>query len=295
MPPAERGAVKLAVRRAALRLERFTAEQVSEETGLNHSSVQTEIQRMLDAGLLDREPAAPAAAQNVRQAVYLVSSERHKRLELASSVSRFADGEPLPVVPNTTYFRQATELIQRAWHRDSRDRDALLAEASELLEKALYAQGGGLAPETLRARIAYERARLHLLAGRYDQAHELFAALEPAFLRLRDDARSRLCGEYRYVAANPDLAAGDRRAVIDAAGEMLSESASAASPLTHLFAEALIKAQAAVRPSRPAVGAPSSAWVSLPEPRRNPDRLRSGLGNRHVVVVTGATAGLSDW
>src|SRR5579871_1211203 len=106
------GTVRMQVRRYALMLKFFTVEEMVTRFGLNASSVQTEIQRLIEGGYVTSDGRKPAH--------YEITADPEKRLELAQGLFSAPDlstESSSPRLPTSRHYRKAEQTITRAQHR----------------------------------------------------------------------------------------------------------------------------------------------------------------------------------
>lgn len=212
MPPrSELNIVKFRVREYALRLRRFIVAELVEETGLNPSSVRTELDRMIKEGLLTAQVASPEDYPGLRRRggqpkVYQLNPDPLVRIDLWKSVKAFFGPPPAPTRPTAPHYGAARQLIDEALAADNENRrKQLLAQAEDDLETTYQAEGASLAPERVRALIEYERARIAFWRGEYQRAETLFESLLQSFRKWRDDNLAGIVQEFLLLLKNQHL------------------------------------------------------------------------------------------
>jgi chaperonin GroES len=183
---------KIKVRAAALALGQFTVAQVQRTTGLNPSSIQTELQRMKQDGLLAVVDDAPDGRRRVgAPKTYEVVAEPSALQQLVASIEAFSPTSAIPERPTSREYEAAQALLDRALVATPDRRGDLLRDAEERLEAAEEAELAPLAPKVVQAYLRFERARLYFLREEYVRAeHELnevygvFAEAEPRMAQL---------------------------------------------------------------------------------------------------------------
>ncbi|MFQ5614802.1 MAG: hypothetical protein ACE5H9_21990 [Anaerolineae bacterium] len=207
--------VKFKVRHNALLLREFTVAEMVRITGLNPESVRTELHRMKKEGLLTSRPHPDKPKKRGgRPALYRLAGDPETRLALSESIEAFYPPLPPAERPTSRHYLLARQLLDQAQAIDGQDdphRTLLLAEAERDLEMAEQAEGGGLAPEVVRAYLQYERARLAYLRGEREEAERMLAALHEFFASRGDETMLRRLEEFqlcleawgRFAAVTP--------------------------------------------------------------------------------------------
>lgn len=191
-PQALHGEVKLKVRRTALLLREFTVSQLVRATGLNPESVRTEVQRLKQEGFLisEHQPGQ-------REAVYRLTDDPEKRLELSRSVETFYPAPPETSRPTTRFYHAARHTLNQAERAKGREREELLTQAARQLEGAWEAEGASRAPDPVQAHLLRERGRLAYLRGvSLDEARRYFEQAREKFTAAGLEGEARLVDEY---------------------------------------------------------------------------------------------------
>jgi len=184
--------VKLKIRRNALLLRQFTISQLVRATGLNPESVRTEVQRLKQEGFVvsERRPGQ-------REALYRLSDDPEKRLELSRSLEAFYPPPPERPRPTARLYQAALNTLNQAEKAKGRQREELLAQAAHQLEGAWQAEGASRAPDLVQAHLLRERGRLAYLQGtNLDQAHQLLEQAREKFAAAGLEGEVRLVDEY---------------------------------------------------------------------------------------------------
>jgi len=194
---ANRSEVKFKVRHNALLLHEFTTAEMVRATGCNIESVRTELQRMKEEGLLTGERiASKGRGPGGPPMLHRLTSDPEGRQRLLESVQAFYP-PPVPTErPTSRYYVLAQHSLERASVADEQQRKLLLSEAERDLEMAAQAEGGSLAPESVKAYLQYEGARLAYLRGEDKEARRTFERLRPFFVAIQDEMRVRFIDEY---------------------------------------------------------------------------------------------------
>lgn len=219
------GEAKVNVRASALALGRFTVAEIGRATGLNPSSIQSELQRMKRDGLLTVDDASLASrGRRGVPKVYEVVAEPDALRRLVASIEAFRPLAVPPEEPTSSEYQTTRVLLDRAMVAAPDRRADLLREAELLLEEAVEAEVAPLAPELVRARLRFERGRLHFLRKQYDRAEHEFNDLRTFFADIADDSMVRLIDEYRWAvthALDAEQALG--RSVTETAERLVSD------------------------------------------------------------------------
>jgi hypothetical protein len=162
--------VKDRVRRLALSLDEFTIRDLARITGLKPNSIRTEVGRMKDDGfLINTTPGK-------REAIYALTSDVERRLELSEQVSQ-ATGQEVFSYPTSQAFLDAQERLTRLETYEYLLPEPLIADVKRILEtgieaagravvEANYAEGGEAAPPSIRFYLKKQEGRLNLLKAR---------------------------------------------------------------------------------------------------------------------------------
>lgn len=189
--------VKFQVRDYALRRRNFTVADLVRETGLNPSSVRTELQRLKDEGLLTVWGKLPGPKKRGGGTVlYQLTPDPQARLTLWASVKAFYGPAPAPSRPTSRHYGSARERIDEAIGAGAPQDERLLAQAEADLEVAYQAEGASLASEAIKAYLGYEEARIHFWRGSYAEAGSKFSALRKKFAEWGDEARVEAIDEF---------------------------------------------------------------------------------------------------
>jgi lambda repressor-like predicted transcriptional regulator len=189
--------VKFQVRDYALRRRNFTVADLVRETGLNPSSVRTELQRLKDEGLLTVWGKLPGPKKRGGGTVlYQLTSDPEARLNLWASVKAFYGPAPAPTRPTSRHYGSARKGIDEAIKAAAPQDEQLLAQAEADLEVACQAEGASLASEAIKAYLGYETARILFWRGVYAGAKTKFEALREKFTGLGDEAKVEAINEF---------------------------------------------------------------------------------------------------
>jgi tetratricopeptide (TPR) repeat protein len=189
-----------------MRLRQFTVADLVADTGLNTSSISTELQRMMQAGLLTSKRLLPVTGKRGGAPVlYQLNPDPQVRLELWKSVRDFYGPSPIPSQPTSAYYESARNLINKAQFVKEKQLDQLLTAASVDLEAAYHAEGASLAHERVKHLLQYEHARIFFWRGEYIQAEELFEQLLKFFTQQADDLIVKIIQEYLFCIENQGL------------------------------------------------------------------------------------------
>jgi len=203
--------VKLKVRQNALLLREFTVSQLVRATGLNPESVRTEVQRLKQEGFVVAEHRP-----GQREAVYRLSDDPEKRLELSRSLEAFYPPPPERSRPTARLYQAALHTLNQAEKAKGRQREELLAQAAHQLEGAWQAEGASRAPDLVQAHLLRERGRLAYLQGtNLDQAHQLLEQAREKFAAAGLESEVRLVDEY-LLCLEARRRIGARRAISSA-------------------------------------------------------------------------------
>lgn len=181
------GEVRFKVRRAVLMLKRFTMRQLLTVVGHSESSIRTEINRMVNDGLLvvTQESQRPRSAAGGRPpATYGIAPG--KQVEIYNSIEPFfAGAQDMTAPPRSQYYQWACESL-RSFFRDDEEvmtnRVRLLEEITEELDTAEFEEGlAGEGNEIGKAYLDRARAQVYLLKGEYDAARQLLGEVQMAF------------------------------------------------------------------------------------------------------------------
>ena len=184
----EQGEVKIKVRRVASSLDEFTAKQLAKITGLNESSIRTELNRMLEAGYIAVHRAQDSAKGRRGRpvSVYQVVSDPAKRTALMQSVMAFHPyaGAPLVAKPTSPHYVEAAAILDQQLDRvqkgiavDSQLMDLALEHLAIAADDEAVGESGA---ELIGAWITLEEAKARALLGDTQSA-----------IALRDAARQR--------------------------------------------------------------------------------------------------------
>ena len=184
----EQGEVKLKVRRVASSLGEFTVKQLAKITGLNESSIRTEVDRMLEAGYLTvhRAQDSPKGKRGRPVSAYRMVSDPAKRTELMQSVMAFHPyvGAPFVARPTSPHYVEAAAILEQQLDRVQKG----ISADSQLIQLALEHLAitaddeavGESGAEVVGAWITLEEAKATALLGDTQGA-----------IALRDAARQR--------------------------------------------------------------------------------------------------------
>jgi hypothetical protein len=190
--------VKFKVRYNALILREFTVSDMVRATGLNPESIRTELQRMKQEGLL---VAAPHPEKHDKRgghpSIYRLADDPEMRLALSESIEAFYPPLPVDDQPTSRHYASAKQWIDRAQTADGPQCKPLLAAAEHDLEIAEQAEGGGLASDSVKAYLQYERARLAYLKGKHELAQELLNSLSQFFMSANNTAMTQKVHEFQ--------------------------------------------------------------------------------------------------
>ncbi|HEX6291853.1 MAG TPA: sigma-70 family RNA polymerase sigma factor [Herpetosiphonaceae bacterium] len=235
--------VKFKVRYHALLLREFTVADIIRATGLNPESVRTELQRMRQEGLLTSQPHSHSSPErHGRPALYRLTDDPEARLALSRSIEAFYPTPPASNRPTSRHYLAAQRLLDQALNTAHPQRQPLLTEAEQALDMAEHAEGGHAAPESVKAYMQYERARLDYLRGDYEQAARTFDILHEFFHATHDESMLKRVAEFQLcLKVRRRFAAKDVQSVGEAAvGWYLAEALieqdyQADSPITSLL------------------------------------------------------------
>lgn len=169
----EQGEVKIKVRRVASSLGEFTVKQLAKITGLNESSIRTEVDRMLEAGYLTVHGAedSPKGKRGRPVSAYKVVSDPAKRTELMQSVMAFHPylGVPFVAKPTSPHYVEAAAILEQQLDRAQKG----ITADSELIQSALEHLAiaaddeavGESGAEVIGAWITLEEAKAKALLG----------------------------------------------------------------------------------------------------------------------------------
>lgn len=189
--------VKFQVRDYALRRRNFTVADLVRETGLNPSSVRTELQRLKDEGLLTVWGKLPGPKKRGGGTVlYQLTPDPQARLNLWASVKAFYGPAPVPSRPTSRHYGSARKGIDEAIGAAAPQDEQLLTQAEADLEVAYQAEGASMASEAIKAYLEYETARILFWRGVYAGAKTKFEALREKFADLGDEARVEAIDEF---------------------------------------------------------------------------------------------------
>lgn len=181
--------VKIRIRSNALTLREFTVAQMRRVTGLNPTSIRTELQRMKKEGYLTSEPTKERRGRGAPPHIYKLTTDPEKRLELSHQVEAFyTPPSPLaPPKPTSLHFKAAVELIDRlaSGQISEKERDEVLDKACYHLDFAMHEEGVGIkkdeATDIIGAHINCEQGRLEYLRGNDGDAEMLFKKAKEVF------------------------------------------------------------------------------------------------------------------
>ncbi len=173
------GKVKLRVRESALTMQEFTLEEMVRATGLNKVSVESELKRMRQSGLI--------TAHNVKRpqpgrprCIYRLTSDPEKRFKLSSQVAEFYPKPAPQARPTSRHYFNAVELLDNLGASEKAEESArTLRECEEELNFAWYEEGSS--DEILEAFIRSQKGRVEYLKGNYEQAQALFGEARETF------------------------------------------------------------------------------------------------------------------
>ena len=192
-----RGHAKFRVRHNALLLREFTVDQMIRVTALKPESVRTEIQRMRQEGLLYTATQLGKWGRPGRPpALYRLTDDATARRMLSESLEAFYLPLPPADQPTSRHYVSARQKLEIAQTTEGPERARLLHEAESDLEWAVHAEGGGLAPEIVRAYLQYEGARLAFLRNERQEAENGFQLLRGLFADAGDEATVETIDEY---------------------------------------------------------------------------------------------------
>lgn len=190
--------VKFKVRYNALLLREFTVADMVRATGQNPESVRTELQRMKQEGLLTSQPhEEKPKKRGGRPALYRLTDDPEARLALSQSIEAFYPPPPAAERPTSRHYLSAQKLLDQAQAAEDPKSERLLSDAERDLEMAEQAEGSSLAPQSVKAYLQYERARLAYLRGNCEEAEESFEALRGFFTDFDDEVIVRRIDEFR--------------------------------------------------------------------------------------------------
>jgi len=188
------GKVKLRVREAALRLREFTVDQMVKATGFNQESVQSELRRMREKGLLTVGGRTSSGQRGAPICIYRLTDDPEVRLGLASDIEEFFSNPHQQDTPSSQHYFDAVQLLDEAEEKqDGEIKKHLLQKAQEELDFTWYEEG-----EPRGAVAAYlkcQSGRLEYLKGNYDRAEELLQTAKHSFAVLGLNEPSG-CAEY---------------------------------------------------------------------------------------------------
>lgn len=177
------GKVKLRVREAALRLREFTVDQMVKATGFNQESVQSELRRMREKGLLTVGGRTSSGQRGAPVCIYRLTDDPEVRLGLASDIEEFFSNPHQQDTPSSQHYFDAVQFLDEAeGKQDGEIKNQLLQKAEEELDFTWYEEG-----EPKGAVAAYlkcQSGRLEYLKGNYDRAEELLKAAKQSFAAL---------------------------------------------------------------------------------------------------------------
>lgn len=178
------GKVKLRVRETALRLREFTVDQMVKATGFNQESVQSELRRMREKGLLTVGGRTSSPGQRgAPPCIYRLTDDPEVRLGLASDIEEFFSNPHQQDTPSSQHYFDAVQLLDEAEGKENDEvKNHLLQKAEEELDFTWYEEG-----EPKGAVAAYlkcQSGRLEYLKGNYDRAEELLKASKQSFATL---------------------------------------------------------------------------------------------------------------
>ncbi len=189
--------VKFKVRHNALLLREFTVDDMVRATGLNAESVRTELQRMRKEGLVISQPRPDRPKRRGGPpALYRLTDDPRARLALSASIEAFYPPLLPADRPTSRHYLLARHALDQAQTVDGARREGPLSQAEQDLEMAEQAEGGSLAPESVRAYLQYERARLAYLRDERAKATSNLQALHEFFSSIHDDAMVRHIREF---------------------------------------------------------------------------------------------------
>jgi chromosome segregation and condensation protein ScpB len=194
---AEMSEVKFKVRHYALLLREFTVSDLVAATDLNAESIRTELQRMRKEGLLVSE--RPAKKQKGHPALYKLTSDPEKRLQLSQDVESFFPEPPRPFPPQPTspHYLVANRIINRLEMSDYRTVEEQKGALQEVIEHLKLAEHEEDASEELiNAYLNLQRARVEYLMEKYETSEILFRKAQVAFNEANLGHEAVRCHEY---------------------------------------------------------------------------------------------------
>lgn len=194
------------VRYWTLELGEFTAAQMVRLTGFKVSSVQTVLDRLCEEGLLMHTPQPTDTKKRGRPSVlYRLSEKPEMRLKLTESVQALLRPAPSYERPTSVYYFSVRQIVDRAVQAKGPQRQRLLDEAESDLEAAVAMEGGGQAPDMVKARLDFEQARIAYWGGYNAKAREIFVKLRLFFTERHDEPMIRSIDEFLLLLDHSDL------------------------------------------------------------------------------------------
>ena len=236
---ATRGEVSYKVKRAALILRQFTIGQMADVTGLDHSSVETAVHRLVRAETLVRAEVERKPSRGRPRQRYALAKDPAQIQKLRMSVEAFQMQEPpshaAQYKPESPHYLQALSQLDTIEQENLDPSSELLDEIEQQLAFARrYEDMLEDGVEVSTAHLDFAQARLEFIQENTSRGEQLLARARAVFQGFDLDAQVRLLDEYTVTLALRRQLATIAPAALRAPGAPSEQLKEAIEPLSRL-------------------------------------------------------------